>query len=40
MTRLRCVNKTYYIDYDQGIIYNTKYKIIGNIDDEENIHIL
>tara|TARA_Y100000991_G_C21972221_1_gene350089 strand:- start:1533 stop:1976 length:444 start_codon:yes stop_codon:yes gene_type:complete len=32
-------NKIYYIDNTKGIIYNTKYEIIGNIDDLGDIYI-
>lgn len=32
-------NKLYYLDYSKGIIYDTKYKIIGNIDSYGDIVI-
>ena len=32
-------NKIYLIDYNKGIIYNTNYNIIGNIDDYGEINI-
>tara|TARA_Y100000389_G_C17128099_1_gene348821 strand:- start:129 stop:602 length:474 start_codon:yes stop_codon:yes gene_type:complete len=33
-------NKTYYLDYSKGIIYDLQYKIIGNIDDYGEINII
>lgn len=33
-------NKTYYLDYSKGIIYDLQYKIIGNIDDYGEINIV
>jgi hypothetical protein len=32
-------NKTYFMDYNKGVIYNKKYNVIGNIDEFGNPNI-
>ena len=32
-------NKTYFMDYNKGVIYNNKYNVIGNIDEFGNPNV-